>query len=70
MILPLSEIFLPSIERNRSRPGEDRAILLAEALGVKPEFLLFPNGFERSDLKPRILQIRKRRAKFEGEGVA
>lgn len=61
---------LSNIERNRSRLGEDRAILLAEALGVKPEFLLFPNGFERDDLRPRIRKIRKKLAKLEGEAAA
>ena len=61
---------LSNIERSRSRLGEDRAILLAEALGVKPEFLLFPNGFERADLKPRLRQIRKRLEKLEGKKIA
>ncbi|MCI5064438.1 helix-turn-helix domain-containing protein [bacterium] len=61
---------LSNIERNRSRLGEDRAILLAEALGVKPEFLLFPNGFERADLKPRIRRIRKKLSKMEGKTAA
>lgn len=56
---------LSNIERGRSRLGEDRAILLAEALGVRPEFLLFPNGFERQDLKPRLREIRKRLVKYE-----
>lgn len=61
---------LSNIERNRSRLGEDRAILLAEALGVKPEFLLFPNGFERQDLLPRIQTIRKKLAKMQGNRAA
>lgn len=61
---------LSNIERNRSRLGEDRAIFLATALGVKPEFLLFPNGFEREDLKPRIRDIRKKLAKLEGQEAA
>ena len=61
---------LSNIERGRSRLGEDRAILLAEALGVRPEFLLFPNGFEREDLKPRLRTIRKKLAKLEEQGAA
>lgn len=61
---------LSNIERNRSRLGEDRAILLAEAFGVKPEFLLFPNGFEREDLRPRIRKIRRKLAKLEGGAAA
>ncbi len=51
---------LSNLERGRSRLGEDRAILLAEALEVKPEFILFPNGFEREDLRVRINKIRKK----------
>ncbi len=51
---------ISNIESGRSRLGEDRAILLSEALGVKPEFILFPNGFERSDLEPRIRSIREK----------
>lgn len=51
---------ISNIEHNRSRLGEDRAILLAKALGVKPDFILFPNGFEREDLKPRIKKIEKK----------
>ncbi len=51
---------ISNIEHNRSRLGEDRAIILAEAFGVKPEFILFPNGFERDDLKGRIKKIHER----------
>jgi transcriptional regulator with XRE-family HTH domain len=49
-----------NIENGKSRLGEDRAILLAEALGVKPEFILFPNGFRRTDLEPKIQAIREK----------
>ena len=51
---------ISNIESGRSRLGEDRAILLAEALGVRPEYILFPNGFERSDLEPKIRSIREK----------
>ena len=51
---------ISNIESARSRLGDERAILLAEALGVKPEFILFPNGFERKDLQERLLAIRQR----------
>lgn len=51
---------ISNIENGRSRLGEDRAILIARALGVGPEFILFPNGFEREELKPRLLLIDKR----------
>lgn len=51
---------LSNIENGRSRLGEDRAILLAEALGVKPEFILFPNGFERKDLESKLQRIRQK----------
>ncbi len=61
---------LSNIERNRSRLGEDRAIVLAEALGVKPELLLFPNGFEREDLQPKLRRIRKRLKKLQRKDVA
>ena len=61
---------LSNIETGRSRLGEDRAILLAEALGVVPSLLLFPNGFEREDLRPRIRSIRKKLVKLEGEKAA
>lgn len=54
---------LSNIENGRSRLGEERAILLAEALGVKPEFILFPNGYQREDLQEKIRNIRKKRAK-------
>ena len=61
---------LSNIESGRSRLGEDRAILLAEALGVRPEFLLFPNGFEREDLKARRREIQKRIKKLHGDIAA
>ena len=61
---------ISNIERSRSRLGEDRAILLAEAFGVKPEFLLFPNGFEREDLKPRLRKIRKKLKRIKGKTAA
>lgn len=51
---------ISNIESGRSRLGDDRAILLAEALGVRPELILFPNGFERDDLEPKLRLIRKR----------
>ncbi|MDZ4677627.1 MAG: helix-turn-helix transcriptional regulator [Oligoflexia bacterium] len=51
---------LSNIESGRSRLGEDRAILIAEALGVKPEFILFPNGFKREDLQQKLESIRKK----------
>ncbi len=51
---------ISNIESGRSRLGEDRAILLAEAFGVRPEFILFPNGFERSDLEPKLRSIRQK----------
>lgn len=51
---------LSNIERENTRLGEDRAILLAEALGVQPQFILFPNGYDREDLKEKIKKIRKR----------
>ncbi|MCX6107896.1 MAG: helix-turn-helix transcriptional regulator [Proteobacteria bacterium] len=51
---------ISNIESGRSRLGEERAILLAEALGVRPEFILFPNGFERNDLEPKLRLIRKK----------
>jgi transcriptional regulator with XRE-family HTH domain len=55
---------ISNIERGRSRLGEDRAILIAEALGVRPEFILFPNGFEREDLQPKLEAIRKQLLKL------
>lgn len=61
---------LSNLESGRSRLGEDRAILLAEALGVKPEFLLFPNGFEREDLKPKLKQIQNKIKKLVGDMAA
>jgi transcriptional regulator with XRE-family HTH domain len=61
---------LSNLESGRSRLGEDRAILLAEALGVKPEFLLFPNGFEREDLKLKLKQIQNRIKKLVGDVAA
>jgi len=61
---------ISNIESGRSRLGEDRAIMLAEALGVRPEFLLFPNGFEREDLRARIRQIQKRVRRIEGKAAA
>ena len=51
---------ISNIESGRSRLGEERAILLAEALGVRREFILFPNGFERNDLEPKLRLIRKK----------
>ncbi|MFN7453884.1 MAG: helix-turn-helix domain-containing protein [Pseudobdellovibrionaceae bacterium] len=51
---------ISNIESGRSHLGEERAILLAEALGVRPEFILFPNGFEREDLKSKLDSIREK----------
>lgn len=45
--------------------AHDRAILLAEAFGVSPELILFPNGFERKDLEPKLKQIRIRLKQFD-----
>ncbi|MBP6219235.1 MAG: helix-turn-helix transcriptional regulator [Oligoflexales bacterium] len=58
---------ISNIEHNRSRLGEDRAILIAEALGIRPEFILFPNGFEREDLKVRIKNIHEKLEDLEGK---
>lgn len=51
---------LSNIEHDRARISEDRAIIIAEALEVKPSFILFPNGYERADLMPRIKEVRKK----------
>lgn len=51
---------ISNVERNRSQLGEERAIILAEAFEVKPEIILFPNGFKRADLQPKLRSIRKR----------
>ena len=56
---------LSNIENDRSRLGEDRAILIAAALEVKPEFILFPNGFERPDLRTKIARIKRRLLKLK-----
>jgi transcriptional regulator with XRE-family HTH domain len=56
---------ISNIENGRSRLGEDRAIFIAEALGVKPEFLLFPNGYRRENLKERIDMVCEKRAYYE-----
>lgn len=58
---------LSNIENGRSRLGEDRAIIFAAAFGVKPEFILFPNGFQREDLKPRLKQIERRLKKLDSD---
>ena len=55
---------ISNIESGRSRLGEERSILLAEALGVKPEFILFPNGFERPDLQSKLATIRQKAKSF------
>ena len=49
---------ISNLEHGRSILGEERAILLAEALEVKPHIILFPNGYERSDLQNKITEIR------------
>jgi transcriptional regulator with XRE-family HTH domain len=51
---------ISNIESGRSRLGEDLAILFAEALGVKPEFIPFPNGFERSDPELKLRSMREK----------
>lgn len=60
---------LSNIESARSRLGEERALLLAEAFGVKPEFILFPNGYAREDLKEKLLSIKKKREQFIKEAA-
>ena len=61
---------LSNIERGISNLGEERAIIIAEALGVNPSFLLFPNGYNREDLKPKLKEIRKRLKKLSGNKAA
>lgn len=56
---------ISNIESGRSNLGEERAILLAEAFGVKPEFILFPNGFERDDLKSKLDAIRAKLRQYD-----
>lgn len=56
---------ISNIESGRSRLGEDRAILIAKALGVEPQFILFPNSFEREDLKPKLEMIAKKLKQFK-----
>lgn len=56
---------ISNIESGRSNLGEERAILLSEALGVKPEFILFPNGFERQDLRSKLEAIRTKLKKYD-----
>ena len=55
---------ISNIEAGRSNLGEERAILLAAALGVKPEFILFPNGFERPELTKKLENIRTNISKY------
>ena len=55
---------ISNIESGNSNLGEERAILLAEALGVKPEFILFPNGFERPELRTKLESIRAKISKY------
>lgn len=56
---------ISNIESGRSNLGDERAILLAEAFGVKPEFILFPNGFEREDLLPKLEAIRAKVRQYD-----
>ncbi len=56
---------ISNIEAGRSNLGEERAILLAEALGVKPEFILFPNGFERPELRVKLETIRAKALNYD-----
>lgn len=51
---------LSSIENNKSRISDDRAIILAAAFEVKPEFILFPYGYVREDLRTKIELVKKR----------
>lgn len=59
---------ISNIESGRSKLGDERAILLAEALGVKPEFILFPNGFEREDLRSKLEAIRTKVRRYDNVG--
>lgn len=56
---------ISNIESGRSNLGEERAILLAEAFGVKREFILFPNGFEREDLRSKLEAIRAKVRQYD-----
>lgn len=56
---------ISNIESGRSNLGDERAILLAGALGVKPEFILFPNGFEREDLRSKLEAIRTKVRQYD-----
>ncbi len=61
---------ISNIERGKSRLSEDRAIILAASFGIHPQIILFPNGFERADLKTKLKEIRKRKKLIEGDLAA
>ncbi len=61
---------LSNIERGISNIGEERAIILATALGVSPAFILFPNGYNRKDLKAKLDQIQKNLKELKSKKAA
>ena len=59
-VVDMAPANLSNIETGRTRLGEDRAILFAAALGVQPEVLLFPKGYQRKGFASKIRAIKQR----------
>lgn len=54
---------LSAIENDRREVGPRVALRLASFMGLVPDIILYPNGF---DSEPEFLEVQKRKEKIKG----
>ena len=58
----MSQANLSAIENNRREVGPRVALRLASFMGLAPDIILYPNGF---DSEPEFLEVQKRKEKLK-----
>jgi transcriptional regulator with XRE-family HTH domain len=59
----ISQANLSAIENDRREVGPRVALRLASFMGLVPDIILYPNGF---DSEPEFLEVQKRKEKIKG----
>jgi transcriptional regulator with XRE-family HTH domain len=59
----ISQANLSAIENDRREVGPRVALRLASFMGLAPDIILYPNGF---DSEPEFLEVQKRKEKLKG----
>jgi transcriptional regulator with XRE-family HTH domain len=59
----ISQANLSAIENNRRDVGPRVALRLASFMGLAPDIILYPNGF---DSEPEFVEVQKRKEKLKG----